>query len=74
MTTLDRPSFAVVIDSLEDPPRRLRCSVFACEPRYRIVRAVTAVKRMTTFAHPGLRRLLSEHWQAVRTHSSWSRA
>lgn len=74
MTTLDRPSFAGVIGSLEDPPRRLRCSIFACEPKYRIVRAVTAVKRMTTFAHPGLGRLLSAHWQTLRTHSSWSRA
>lgn len=73
MTTLDRPSVSVILDCI-DPKRRLRCSVFACAPKYRVVRAVSVVKRLQTFAHPGLRRLLTSHWQAVRTHSSWSRA
>lgn len=74
MTTLDRPSVATVLGAIGDPRCRLRCSIFACAPKYRIVRAVTAVKRMTTFAHPGLRALMQMRWQTLRTHSSWSRA
>lgn len=74
MTTLDRPSFAV-LDTV-DPRRRFSCrrSVFACEPKYRILRTVTTVQTLKAFIHPGLRRLLLAHWHAVRTHSSWSRA
>jgi hypothetical protein len=74
MTTLDRPSIIGIIGSMRARTRHLRCSVFTCEPRYRIVRAVNAVARMKTFAHPGLRGLLTAHWHCLRTHSSWSRA
>lgn len=75
MTTLDRPFFAVVVDSV-GRRRRFNCrrSVFACEPKYRMLRAVVTVKRLKAFIHPGLRRLMTAHWHAVRTHSSWSRA
>lgn len=73
MTTLDRPCFAVLGDAA-GPPRRLRRSIFVCEPRYRVVRAVITVKNLKAFIHPQLRRLMAAHWNAVRTHSSWSRA
>lgn len=73
MTTLDRPSFAI-LGCVKLSPRRLRCSVFRCEPRYRILRAVIAPKHITTFAHAGLRSLLKAGWLSVRAHSSWSRA
>lgn len=74
MTTLDRPSIIGFIGLVPDCARRLRCSIFTCAPRYRIVRAVKAAAEMKTYAHPGLRRLLAVHWQTVRKHSSWSRA
>jgi hypothetical protein len=74
MTTLDRPSIVGIIGSVTHRTRRLRCSVFKCEPRYRIVRAVHILAHPVMFSHPQLQRLLSAHWHAVRNHSSWSRA
>lgn len=74
MTTFDHP---VLLQAASvDPPGRFRCrrSVFACEPRYRILRVIRAVARLRAFRHAGLRALIGAHWQHVRSHSSWSRA
>lgn len=75
MPTLDRPFFAVVVDSV-CPRHRFRCrrSVLVCEPKYRVLRAVVTVARLKSFIHPGLRALMTAHWHAIRMHSSWSRA
>lgn len=74
MTILE--SLPVIMDAIERPGRRFTCrrSVFACEPKYRILRAVIKVRRLRAVAHAGLHRLMAAHWQAVRAHSSWSRA
>jgi len=60
-----------------DPPgRRFTCrsSVFACEPKYRILRAIYTVARIPVLRHAELRERLCMHWHCIRTHSSWSRA
>ena len=58
------------------PSRRFTCrrSVFACEPKYRMLRAINRVARIPVLHHAGLQALLSAHWQYMRAHSSWSRA
>lgn len=75
MTTLDRPFFAKVVDS-RSPRRGFRggCTILACAPKYRVLRAIISVHRLRPLRHPGLRRLLTAHWHALRTHSAWSRA
>lgn len=76
MTTLDRPSAAVLTGILDPRGRRFtrRGTIFESEPRYRTLRAVTAVGHIRALRHHGSRATMSAHWHAVRAHSSWSRA
>lgn len=73
MTTLEYPSISGVVDP---GGRRFTCrgTVFECEPRYRILRAVTGTGHIHALRHRGSRARMTAHWHAIRTHSSWSRA
>ena len=75
MTTLDRPSVCTIAGTVR-LIRRLRCacSLPGSAPGYRRLRAYLEPGRLPALRHPGLRTLLVQHWHAVRTHSSWSRA
>lgn len=60
-----------------DPPgRRFFCrgSVLTCEPKYRVLRAISIVSRIPALHHAGLRERICAQWHCVRAHSSWSRA
>jgi hypothetical protein len=76
MPTLDFPSVPVVTGVVDPGGRRYTYSatIFSCEPKYRILRAVTAVSSIHAFRLRGLRAKMQAQWCAVRTHSSWSRA
>lgn len=75
MTTLDRPSVPAIRGTL-GPVRRLRmvCSVLRCAPRYRRLRAYVFLSNTPALRHARLRAPLVCRLNAVRTHSSWSRA
>lgn len=75
MTTLDRP-YTAIASTIDPPGSRFLCraSVFGCEPKYRILRAVTAAGTIHAYRRHGSRAMFSAQWHAIRTHSSWSRA
>ena len=76
MPTLDVPPVPVVTGTVYPAARRFsnRASIFQCEPKYRILRAVTAIGRIHAFRRRGFRAKMNAQWCAVRAHSSWSRA
>lgn len=60
--------------TFERPKKRgVRRSVFSCEPRYRVLRAIHA-RAVRGLHHAGLSVLLRAQWHLLRAHSSWSRA
>jgi hypothetical protein len=76
MTTLDHSPIPAFAGTIDRPRRRFkfRCSIFVCEPKYRIVRMVLRVVRLHALRRLKSRALLRIHWHHTRTHSSWSRA
>jgi hypothetical protein len=75
MLTIDHPPACTITGTVTPPHRRgRRALIFASPPRYRVVRAVKMLERLPELRRPHARLLMSVHWQALRAHSSWSRA
>jgi hypothetical protein len=65
-----------VMTMMIPPGHRYTCrgSVLECEPKYRVLRAISKVARLPCLRHTALRERITVHWHFVRTRSSWSRA
>jgi hypothetical protein len=76
MTTLDHSPIPAIAGTIDRRRHRFtfRCSIFVCEPKYRIVRMVLRVVQLHVLRRLRSRALFRAHWQYVRGHSSWSRA